>query len=43
VIRQHADREGGWHTDAVQIGVIVAEALRQGREAWRENGGGGGR
>jgi hypothetical protein len=39
VIRQHADKGGGWHTEKAQIDVIVAEALRAGREAWRANGG----
>jgi len=39
VIRQHADKGGGWHTEKAQIDVIVAEALRAGLEAWRANGG----
>jgi hypothetical protein len=39
VIRQHADKGGGWHTENAQIDVIVGEALRAGREAWRANGG----
>ena len=39
VIRQHADKGGGWHTEQAQIDVIVAEALRAGLEAWRANGG----
>ena len=39
VIRQHADKGGGWHTEKAQIEVIVGEALRAGREAWRANGG----
>jgi hypothetical protein len=39
VIRQHADRSGGWHTTPEQIRVIAAEALGAGLEAWRENGG----
>lgn len=39
VIRQHADNSGGWHTEKAQIEVIVAAALRAGREAWRANGG----
>jgi hypothetical protein len=39
VIRQHADKGGGWSTDKAQIDVIVAEALRAGVEAWRANGG----
>jgi hypothetical protein len=39
VIRQHADKGGGWHTEKTQIDVIVGEALRAGREAWGANGG----
>jgi hypothetical protein len=39
VIRQHADKGGGWHTEKAQIDAIVAEALRAGLEAWRANGG----
>jgi hypothetical protein len=39
VIRQHADKGGGWHTEKAQIEVIVREALRAGREAWSANGG----
>jgi hypothetical protein len=39
VIRQHADKGGGWSTEKQQIEVIVAEALRAGLEAWRANGG----
>jgi hypothetical protein len=39
VIRQHADKGGGWHTERAQIDVIVAEALRAGLEASRANGG----
>ena len=39
VIRQHADKGGGWHTEKAQIDVIVAEALRAALEAWRANGG----
>jgi hypothetical protein len=39
VVRQHADRSGGWHTEAHHIRGIVAAALRRAREAWRENGG----
>jgi hypothetical protein len=30
VIRQHADRQGGWHTAPEQIRTIAAEALRLG-------------
>lgn len=39
VIRQHADKSGGWHTQTAQIDVIVREALRAGLEAWRANEG----
>lgn len=39
VIRQHADKSGGWSTEPAQIAVIVNEALRAGREAWQANGG----
>jgi hypothetical protein len=38
VIRQHADRQGGWHTDAPQIRALLETALETAREAWRENG-----
>jgi len=41
VVRQHADRSGGWHTEPPHIRGIVAAALERAREAWRENGGGG--
>jgi hypothetical protein len=40
VVRQHADRSGGWHTEPAHIRGIVAAALDGAREAWRENGGG---
>ncbi len=40
VVRQHADRSGGWHTEPDHIRGIVTAALERGREAWRENGGG---
>ena len=40
VVRQHADRSGGWHTEPDHIRGIVAAALDRAREAWRENGGG---
>ncbi len=40
VIRQHADKGGGWNTEKGQIDVIVGEAIRAGLEAWRANGGG---
>jgi hypothetical protein len=37
VVRQHADTSGGWHTEPDHIRGIVAAALDQAREAWREN------
>ena len=40
VMRQHADRSGGWHTEPDHIRGIVGAALERAREAWRENGGG---
>jgi hypothetical protein len=40
VVRQHADRSGGWHTGPEHIRGIVSAALDRAREAWRENGGG---
>jgi hypothetical protein len=40
VVRQHADKKGGWHTGPEHIRGIVATALEKAREAWRENGGG---
>ena len=40
VLRQHADRSGGWHTEPEQVRGIVAAALDGAREAWRENAGG---
>jgi hypothetical protein len=39
VVRQHADRRGGWHTEPQHIRGIVAAALEKAREAWRGNGG----
>ncbi len=39
VVRQHADKKGGWHTQPNQIHTIVAVALERARAAWRENGG----
>ncbi len=39
VIRQHADKKGGWHTAPAEIHAIVAVALEKARAAWRENGG----
>jgi hypothetical protein len=41
VVRQHADRGGGWHTEPPLIRGIVTSALDRARAAWRENGGGG--
>jgi hypothetical protein len=35
VVRQHADRQGGWHTKPEQISTIVAVALERARAAWR--------
>jgi hypothetical protein len=40
VVRQHADRSGGWHTEPDHVRGIVTAALDRAREAWRENGGG---
>jgi len=37
VIRQHADRGGGWHTKEETIGRIVLHALSVARVAWKEN------
>ncbi len=37
VLRQHADRSGGWHTDAGVVDAIVRHAIETGREAWRAN------
>jgi hypothetical protein len=37
VVRQHADRSGGWHTDDPNVRVLVAVALDLARSAWREN------
>jgi hypothetical protein len=39
VVRQHADRSGGWHTEPETIRRIAVAALDRAREAWRENGG----
>jgi hypothetical protein len=39
VVRQHADKSGGWHTGADQIAGIVTAALELARAAWRLNGG----
>jgi hypothetical protein len=40
VVRQHADRSGGWHTEPEHIRGIVGAALNRAREAWRENASG---
>ena len=37
VVRQHADRGGGWHTQPEAIGGLVALAVEEGRKAWEEN------
>ncbi len=37
VIRQHADRSGGWHTEEAAIDPIVRKALELGRQAWGAN------
>ena len=39
VVRQHADRNGGWHTEPEHIRPLVAAALEKAREFWRDNGG----
>ena len=39
VVRQHADRSGGWHTRPDEIDGIARTALERAREAWRQNGG----
>jgi hypothetical protein len=39
VVRQHADRRGGWHTEPQHIQAIVAVALQEARAVWRDNGG----
>jgi hypothetical protein len=39
VVRQHADKRGGWHTEPHQVQGIVRAALERAREAWRANGG----
>jgi hypothetical protein len=39
VVRQHADRNGGWHTEPEHIRSIVGAALEKAREIWRDNGG----
>jgi hypothetical protein len=39
VVRQHADRQGGWHTKDHAIGGLVQVAVEEGRKAWEENRG----
>jgi hypothetical protein len=39
VVRQHADRQGGWHTEPRHIQAIVDVALEKARAIWRDNGG----
>jgi hypothetical protein len=39
VVRQHADKRGGWHTEPYHIREIVSEALEWARAVWRDNGG----
>jgi hypothetical protein len=39
VVRQHADKKGGWHTEPEHIRVIVETALGLARQAWRDAGG----
>jgi hypothetical protein len=39
VVRQYADRNGGWHTRPDDVRGIVATAVEKAREAWRESGG----
>jgi hypothetical protein len=39
VVRQHADKSGGWHTQDDHVAGIVAAALELARAAWRLNGG----
>jgi hypothetical protein len=39
VVRQHADRSGGWHTQPDDIRAIVATAVEKAREARRGSGG----
>jgi hypothetical protein len=39
VVRQHADQQGGWHTEPDHIRAIVALALEKTRTIWRDNGG----
>ncbi len=37
VIRQHADKQGGWHTKERNIRDIITAALEEGRRAWDAN------
>jgi hypothetical protein len=37
VVRQHADRSGGWHTKKEHIDEIVDVALEEAHRAWEEN------
>ena len=39
VVRQHADKDGGWHTEPEHIRGIVTTAIEKAREAWRASGG----
>jgi len=39
VVRQHADKNGGWHTESEHILAIVEAALGKARTVWRDNGG----
>jgi hypothetical protein len=39
VVRQHADKHGGWHTESEHILAIVEAALEKARTVWRDNGG----
>jgi hypothetical protein len=39
VVRQHADRQGGWHTEPHHVRAIVELALEKARAVWRDNGG----
>jgi hypothetical protein len=36
VVRQHADRSGGWHTEEAHVRGLVKAALDLGRDAWRD-------
>ena len=39
VVRQYADKSGGWHTGPDEVRGIVAAAVEKARAAWRESGG----